>query len=448
MGRMRPPAFVGRVAELGRLEDVFARACAGSPSMLLIGGDAGVGKSRLVEEFAARTREHEALVLIGSCSGPSAGGLACGPVTEALQGLGEQIGIGRLRDLAGDRKEELGRLCTDLRPAEHRLDRSPHAQLEASSQQQLWHALLCLLEQLSAGTPVVLTLEDLHWSDAPTRDLLVYLAHNLRETRVLALGTFRTGDAAPDEAWQPVLAHLIRQDLVERIDLEPFGRERLSHVGQAPTGRTAVAADDIDQPRTVPRPAHPKSSAGAWIREGTSWALTFAGRTVRIPDARGLADLAVLLSHPGRKVAATDLMSVTADSSDLGPVIDSQAPRAYEQRTSDLPEALDETQPPGNLARTELPRPDFDQFIDHFAAGMALARRERRTWSSVERARSAVTHRIREVIGKITHLHPALGRHLEHTVHTGRWCVYVPGKDRVTWTVELNRRSRTDTTGH
>ncbi len=318
-----------------------------------------------------------------------------------------------MRDLAGDRKDELGRLCTDLRPAEHRLGRSPDVPRK-SSQPPLWHALLRLLEQLSADAPVVLVLEDLHRSDPPTRDLLVYLAHNLRAARVLVVGTFRTGDAAPDEAWQPVLARVIREDLVEHINLEPFDREGVTHLlGQAPTGKTAVAGGDIDlpeQPHAVPRPAHPKPAAGTWIREGTTWTLTFARRTVRIPDARGLADLAVLLSHPGRKVAATDLMSATVDSADLGPpVVDSRARR--------------------------------DQLIDHFAAGIGLARRERRTWSSVERARSAVTHRIREVIGKITHLHPALGRHLEHTVHTGRWCVYLPGKDRVTWTIELNQRS-------
>jgi hypothetical protein len=128
--------------------------------------------------------------------------------------------------------------------------------------------------------------------------------------------------------------------------------------------------------------------------------------------------------------AAADLMGAGVDSCDLGPTIDDDARRAYEQRIRDLQAELEEAEGFGDLHRAELARVELDQLIDALASATGLAGRARRVGGTDERARSAVTRRIRDAMRRVGEVHPALAEHLVATVHTGRWCVYSPAEPR------------------
>ena len=169
-------------------------------------------------------------------------------------------------------------------------------------------------------------------------------------------------------------------------------------------------------------------------REGSVWALTFDGATIRLPDTKGLQDLATLLARPGRELAAGELMGAAVDIPDLGDVLDASARRAYERRIIELQAELDEAEAFADSARAGQARQEFEQLVDALAAGTGLSGRARRSGGSADRARSAVTWRIRAAIRRITPLHPTLGAHLDDTIRTGRWCAYAPTDDPV-WTV-------------
>ena len=219
--------FVGRVEELDRLEGVLRLAAEGRPSVVLVGGDAGVGKTRLVEEFTVRARGKGARVLTGGCLELGDGGLPYGAITEALRGLAEELGRAELRRLAGEDARELQRLMPGVRPADEP-DGAGAVGLDASSQLRLFEAVLGLIGRLAAEMPLVIVLEDVQWADTSTRDLLVFLAHNLREAGVMVAVTYRTDGLHRGHPLWPVLARLVRDETVERIDLAPFDRDEMA----------------------------------------------------------------------------------------------------------------------------------------------------------------------------------------------------------------------------
>ena len=223
--RTRSARLVGRAVELALLEQALGRAGEGTPTTVMVGGDAGVGKTRLIEEFTARARGKGARVLAGGCLELGDGGLPYGAVTELLRELAEQIGLAELRRLAGQDARELQRLAPGVRPADQ--PEGGGVELDASSQLRLFEAVLGLIGRLAAETPLVVVLEDVHWADTSTRDLLVFLAHNLQQVGVMVTATYRTDELHRQHPLRPVLARLVRSETVERIDLPPFDRDEL-----------------------------------------------------------------------------------------------------------------------------------------------------------------------------------------------------------------------------
>ncbi|WP_232663316.1 ATP-binding protein [Pseudonocardia sp. TRM90224] len=169
-------------------------------------------------------------------------------------------------------------------------------------------------------------------------------------------------------------------------------------------------------------------------RDGSVWTLTFAGRTVRLPDAKGLRDLHVLLGVPGTPVPAVRLLdpaggavAIAVGSSGGDPVLDAAALAAYRRRLTELDAALDaETQP----ARADALDRERQALLDELQAATGLGGRPRRLGDSAERARKAVTNRIRDALRRIGELHPELAAHLRATVSTGTTCVYTPPHPR------------------
>lgn len=175
-------------------------------------------------------------------------------------------------------------------------------------------------------------------------------------------------------------------------------------------------------------------------REGEFWALSFAGRTVRVRDTKGLRDIAALLAQPGRETHALDLMGAAdtpasdASGGDLA-LIDPQARRAYRARLEELQQELDAAEADNDLERAARARAETEFLTAELSAALGLGGRARRQPDPPERARKAVTWRIRACIDRIEREHAELGRHLRHAIRTGTFCSYAPEHPLV-WRVE------------
>jgi DNA-binding NarL/FixJ family response regulator len=233
----RGHTFIGREAELERLARAFARASAGRPTTVIVAGEAGIGKTRLVAAFADRATDSGVRVLTGSCLRLGTGGLPYGPFVEAFRALFRDVDPGALPALLGPSRGELARIMPEIRARSDRAAASgdgdasvgPSAD-ERYAQVRLFELVFGVLERLTRIAPVVLVIEDLQWADRSTRDLLAFLVHNLREERVLLVTTIRTDEHDPQRSFLAFLAELERVEHVERIDLPRLDRRELARL--------------------------------------------------------------------------------------------------------------------------------------------------------------------------------------------------------------------------
>ncbi|MFI8167240.1 AAA family ATPase [Streptomyces sp. NPDC085931] len=214
------PVFVGRAEELGALHDALVRCREGEPQALLIGGEAGVGKTRLVEEFTGAARRRGAVVALGGCVEIGADGLPFAPFSTALRALRRAL-PDELAAAAAGQEEELARLLPELGD-------SGSGRHDEDGLARLFELTARLLERVSAEHTVVLALEDLHWSDASTRHLLSYLLRTLRTGRLVVLATYRSDDIHRRHPLRPLLAELDRLRTVRRLELARFTRDEVS----------------------------------------------------------------------------------------------------------------------------------------------------------------------------------------------------------------------------
>ncbi len=223
--RFSCPTFVGRAVELGRLDVARGRAAAG-PAVVVVGGEAGVGKTRLVDEFARRCRAEGTRVLIGGCIELGEEGVPFAPVIQALRTMLRTLEPERARRWIGHSHTDLARLMPELGgpPAGDGQAVGPEL---TSAQGRLFELLLDLLERLAAEQPTVLVVEDLHWADQSTRDLLGFLVRGLRRSGLLLVLTYRADELHRRHPLRPFLAELERIGWVERVVLDRFDRTEL-----------------------------------------------------------------------------------------------------------------------------------------------------------------------------------------------------------------------------
>jgi DNA-binding CsgD family transcriptional regulator len=216
--------LVGRAAEMRRLRAALASATSGTAAAVLVSGDAGVGKSRLFAELAGPAGQQGALVLSGRCLDVGETGLPYLPFVEALIELrrhdpdlvAARPALARL--LPGASLPALAEPVPDGLPPGR-----PGLQVERDlGQLQLFDALVDLLTELAERQCVVLVVEDLHWADSSTRDLLSFLLSRLRGQRLLVLASYRADDLHRRHPLRPLLAELFRLPAVERVELGPF----------------------------------------------------------------------------------------------------------------------------------------------------------------------------------------------------------------------------------
>jgi DNA-binding CsgD family transcriptional regulator/tetratricopeptide (TPR) repeat protein len=233
--RIVSPVFAGREAELAVLAGVFDDVAGGVPGTVLVGAEAGGGKSRLVGEFAARVAGR-ARVLAGGCVELSATGLPYAPFTAALRQLVRERGAAEVAALLpGDAVGELAALLPDFgTPA---VGTDPE-----TARGRLFEMLLTLLEAVAAPLPLVLVVEDVHWADRSARDLLSFLVGNLRHCAVLLVVTFRSDVLHRTHPLRALLAALGRLERVTRMELPRLSRGQVEEQLEGILGRPPEAA--------------------------------------------------------------------------------------------------------------------------------------------------------------------------------------------------------------
>jgi tetratricopeptide (TPR) repeat protein len=193
-----------------------------------------------------------------------------------------------------------------------------------------------------------------------------------------------------------------------------------------------------DASATEGRPATrdtPELTGDAFLRDGEMWQLSFGGETVHMPDLKGLHDLARLLAAPGQEIHALDLGSGAdgaAPQGHAGELLDDEARAAYKRRIDELREERELAEAANDTVRAESAQEELEAIGETLKSAYGLGGRARRAGDHAERARSAVTWRIRSAIARIEAVHPALGRHLKNSIRTGTFCAYTP-EQRVDW---------------
>ena len=229
--------FVGRAAQLEQFQLALDRARLGEPGAILVSGDAGVGKTRLLSRVAELAEAQGALVVVCHCIDLGDVGLPYLSFAEALAQLRSATDTVEQAIAA---RPALGRLLDGGLP-------EPHAGAEnQAARLQLFDGIAAVLGASgTARRPLLLMIEDLHWADSSSRDVLRFLLARLRSEHLLVVGTYRTDDLHRRHPLRPVLAELLRLPKVDHLELPPFTREELGEFSAAITGE--VLSDAVLQ---------------------------------------------------------------------------------------------------------------------------------------------------------------------------------------------------------
>ena len=233
------PGLAGRTAEVGRLTAAWAAATAGRPALLLVVGEGGIGKTRLVAELPPTVEATGGQVLTARCYAGERS-LFLQPLVDALDSALAALSTARLRTLVGPRAAALTGLWPDLAdelgaPAEHG---TPEIEVRRA-----FEAVTAVLRGLAADRPTLLLLDDLHQAGLTTVELLHYLARHAAPARLLVLATLRTGEGAD--------ALDVMADVAQRLDLGPLPDEAVTRLA-AEAGQGELAATILRRTRGHP----------------------------------------------------------------------------------------------------------------------------------------------------------------------------------------------------
>jgi DNA-binding SARP family transcriptional activator/tetratricopeptide (TPR) repeat protein len=222
-------AFVGRDAELARLHEHWTQIGGGARSAVVIGGEPGIGKTRLASEFARVLHGEGELVLYGRCDE----GLAVPyqPFVEALRPYARAVGLDCLRVELGDLAHELGRLLPELAGLGAPMRADPQSERFA-----LFEAVAALIEAMTRERRVLLVLDDLHWAAGPTLWLLRHLIRSERQLDVLMLGTFRETELDASQPLAQLLGDLQRDASARRMNIGGLDESAIAVLLEAAVG--------------------------------------------------------------------------------------------------------------------------------------------------------------------------------------------------------------------
>ncbi|WP_281284062.1 helix-turn-helix transcriptional regulator [Nonomuraea deserti] len=298
------PLFVGRARELAALGEALVRARAGASATVLVGGEAGVGKTRLINEFTGRAGD--AMVLVGGCLELGTEGLPFAPFTAVLRGLVRELGRDGVAALVpGGTTRGLARLLPEFGEPDRD---GPEARA------RLFEQMLGLLERLAEERPVLLVVEDAHWADRSTRDLLSFLVRYQRTAaRLLIVVSYRADELHRTHPLRPLIAELGRIEWVSRIELRRLTRKEAVEQAAGILDRAPSAADmDVIYARSEGNPLFVEAllsdeSGGHALPESLRDLLL--ARVERLPDET--QELLRVASAGGQRIEH-DLLSAVA----------------------------------------------------------------------------------------------------------------------------------------
>ncbi len=232
MGRAVSPVFVGRETELKSLGEIFDQAREQAAAAVLVGGEAGVGKTRLVTRFAEQAAADGAQVFAGGCVELSTEGLAYAPFTAVLRQLVRDMGAADVAALLPEgAARDLARLLPEFG--------EPSGDIETdTARARLFEQILTLLERLAERRPMVLIIEDIHWADRSSRDLIAFLSRNVSAIPMLMVLTYRSDELHRTHPLRPVLAELTRVGGVVKIEVPRFTEDEVARQMAAILGTT------------------------------------------------------------------------------------------------------------------------------------------------------------------------------------------------------------------
>ena len=221
LSRVLCPTLVGRESELSRLEDALLGALRGDGGVVIVGGEAGTGKTRLVSSLALRARTLGCTVVSGACSEAE---LSL-PYLPYLEAIGNHLGtenLDQLRARLGPAADELAQLFPQM--GRHASVRGDPAQAKL----RLFESILLLLRDAARARALLVVLEDLQWADPATRELLDYSTRRLRSTNVLVVATYRSDDLHRKHPLLPTIQGWRRSGQVDLVELEPLDSEAVA----------------------------------------------------------------------------------------------------------------------------------------------------------------------------------------------------------------------------
>jgi DNA-binding SARP family transcriptional activator len=228
------PILVGREAELTRLEAALGRAISGQGQAVLIVGEPGIGKTRLVEELAVLAGVRDAEVVWGACyEGGEAP--AFWPWVEILRGLVITADRDAIVRALGPGAAEAAQISPELEELLGTARSTPSVD-PAAARFRLYQAVSALLVDQAERKPLVVVLDDLHWADTPSLQLAAFLAGRLRSAPILLVGTYRDPEVGPEHPLTDMLAALARHQASERLHLTGLGPAEITRFIAAGTG--------------------------------------------------------------------------------------------------------------------------------------------------------------------------------------------------------------------
>ncbi|MFZ5809788.1 MAG: ATP-binding protein [Chloroflexota bacterium] len=241
-GSLERSPFVGRESEMEALRGWWERAMQGRGGMVLIGGEAGVGKTRLVEEFAATVRWRGGMVARGRCYEPERM-LPYQPLAEILRDLILQEGHAAPA-LPAWVRNELARLVPELVTSPYQLQPS-NDPLQSERQTTLFHAIATFVHHFASRTPLLIVLEDLHWATDTMLAAIHYLVRQMVKMHALSIGTFRSEEIGEIRALTTMAAELGRDGLAQHLTLERLSLDAISELVRRTTRDEAGLAQRL-----------------------------------------------------------------------------------------------------------------------------------------------------------------------------------------------------------
>jgi class 3 adenylate cyclase len=266
--------FVGREAERAQLRRCLDQVANGQGGLVMIGGEPGVGKTRLAEELMAEARQRGMTAFIGHCY-EMEGAPPYIPFVDILEAAARMFPPEAMRETLGESAPEVAKLMPELRRMFPDIPSSPKLPPE-QERRYLFNGMRDFVARTGRNQPAVYVLDDLQWADEPTMLLLQHIAQLVHEMPVLIVGTYRDVELDVARPLARTLEELLRQRLAHRITLRRLPEDGVSAMLRALSGQeppkplvdAALAAaegrpQDADRPAPGPRaPAQDRAAGG------------------------------------------------------------------------------------------------------------------------------------------------------------------------------------------